>query len=148
MFSAPHSSFLDTPSATTTRRNSSGSRLAIAEESIVGQMTCRPKKLFGPVAAFLNSRIGARWSQVLAELRDRLDNDSDWRRVLPQLAELVEFNVTEQDGILLHGCGLMAGQPLQSGWRRRLYVCPSSGRLKRIASSSLPATPRLNPPKA
>ncbi len=96
-------------------------------------MASRPRKIFGPIAGFLASRIGARWHQVLAELSDRLGNEADFRAILPRLSELVEFNVVQIDGQLFHGSGLLKGQTLLAGWRRRLYVCPVSGRLKRIA---------------
>ena len=99
-------------------------------------MSSRPKRLFGPIAGFLASRIGCRWSRILLELADRLD--SDFRRVLPQLADLVELDVEEHDGVLCHGSGLLGGQRLQAGWRKRLYVCPETGRLRRIERNTAP----------
>lgn len=66
--------------------------------------------MFGPIAVFLGARIGARWSHVLAELMDRLGVDSDFRKVLPQLMELVEFRAVEENGQLYHGSGLLQGQ--------------------------------------
>jgi hypothetical protein len=66
---------------------------------------------------------------------DRLGVDSDFRKVLPQLMELVEFRAVEENGQLYHGSGLLQGQALQAGWRRKLYVCPATGRLKRIPLS-------------
>lgn len=107
----------------------------MSDDKLAEPMSCRPRKLFGPIAGFLGSRIGARWSQILAELCDRLGSEAYFRKVLPQLSDLVEFNAVIDNGVLGHGSGLLKGQPLQAGWRRRLYVCPISGRLKRITST-------------
>lgn len=132
MLPAPHATFYENTDTSETGRPGRKGRLAVAENSINPTMTCRPRKIFGPIAGFLGARIGARWSLVVAELRSRLGSEIDFRCLSPQLAELVEFHVVNEGGQLLHGSGLLKGQPLQSGWRRRLYVCPTTGRLKRI----------------
>ena len=132
MLPAPHSNFFENTATASTRRLGGHGRLVVADEKLSAPMACRPKRVFGPIAVFLGARIGARWSQILAELADRLGMDSDFRKVLPQLTELVEFRAVEEDGQLYHGSGLLQGQPLQAGWRRKLYVCPTTGRLKRM----------------
>lgn len=101
-------------------------------ENLNPLMESRPKRVFGPLASFLNSRIGSRWAQVLVELSDRLETEDRFRAVLPSLSELVEFRAVRRDGNLCYGSGLLMGQPLMAGWRRRLYVCPESGRLLRM----------------
>lgn len=132
MLPAPHSNYFENTATVSTRRLGGHGRLVVADEKLSAPMACRPRKMFGPVAVFLGARIGARWSHILAELADRLGVDSDFRKVLPQLMELVEFRAVEENGQLYHGSGLLQGQPLQAGWRRKLYVCPSTGRLQRI----------------
>ena len=132
MLPAPHSNFFENTATASTRRPGGHGRLVVADEKLSAPMACRPRRIFGPIAVFLGARIGARWSQILAELADRLGMDSDFRKVLPQLTELVEFRAVEEDGQLYHGSGLLQGQPLQAGWRRKLYVCPTTGRLKRM----------------
>lgn len=101
-------------------------------ENLNPLMESRPKRVFGPLASFLNSRIGSKWSLVLVELCDRLETEDRFRAVLPGLGELVEFRAIRRNGQLCHGSGLLMGQPLKAGWRRRLYVCPESGRLLRM----------------
>lgn len=115
-----------------TRRPGGQGRLLVTDDTLSAPMASRPRKIFGPVAVFLGARIGARWSHILAELADRLGVDSNFRKVLPQLSELVEFRAVEENGQLYHGTGLLKGQLLQAGWRRKLYVCPTTGRLRRI----------------
>ncbi|RLS41111.1 MAG: hypothetical protein DWH78_02895 [Planctomycetota bacterium] len=136
MLPAPHTTFYENTDSSETGRPGRHGQLAVAENSINPSMTCRPRKIFGPVAGFLGARIGARWSVVAAELSSRLGSEIDFRCVIPQLAELVEFHVVNIDGQLCHGSGLLKGQPLHAGWRRRLYVCPKTGRLKRIDNAS------------
>ena len=132
MLPAPHSNLFENTATVSTRRLGGHGRLVVADAKLSAPMACRPRRMFGPIAVFLGARIGARWSHILAELADRLGVDSDFRRVLPQLTELVEFGAVEENGQLYHGSGLTQGQPLQAGWRRKLYVCPTTGRLKRI----------------
>ena len=132
MLPAPHSNFFENTATASTRQVGGQGRLVVADEKLSAPMACRPRRVFGPMAVFLGARIGARWSHILAELADRLGVDSNFRKVLPQLTELVEFRAVEDDGQLYHGSGLLQGQPLQAGWRRKLYVCPTTGRLKRI----------------
>lgn len=132
MLPAPHSNFFENTPARRTGRPGGQSRLAIASDKLESPMASCPKRLFGPVAGFLASRIGARWNLVIAELCDKLGSEANLRRTLPQVSELVEFNAVAVDGKLCHGSGLLKGQRLQAGWRRRLYVCPTTGRLKRI----------------
>ena len=132
MLPAPHSNFFENTATASTRQVGGQGRLVVADEKLSAPMACRPRRVFGPIAVFLGARIGARWSHILAELADRLGVDSNFRKVLPQLTELVEFRAVEEDGQLYHGSGLLQGQPLQAGWRRKLYVCPTTGRLKRI----------------
>jgi hypothetical protein len=115
MLPAPHSNLFENTATVSTRRLGGHGRLVVADEKLSAPMACRPRRMFGPIAVFLGARIGARWSHILAEL-----------------AELVEFRAVEENGQLYHGSGLMQGQPLQAGWRRKLYVCPTTGRLKRI----------------
>lgn len=103
-----------------------------SHENLNPLMESRPKRVFGTLGSFLNSRIGHRWVQVLLELSDRLETEDRFRAVLPRVGELVEFRTVERGGKLCHGSGLMMGQPLRAGWRRRLYVCPRSGRLLRM----------------
>lgn len=110
------------------RRN----RDLFGHENLNPLMESRPKRVFGPLASFLNSRIGCRWAQILVELSDRLETEDRFRVVLPMVGELVEFRTVYRDGKLCYGSGLLAGQPLRAGWRRRLYVCPQSGRLLRM----------------
>lgn len=135
MLPAPHSNFFENTATASTRRPGGHGRLVVADEKLSAPMACRPRRMFGPIAVFLGARIGARWSHILAELADRLGVDSDFRKVLPQLTELVEFRAIEENGQLYHGSGLLQGQPLQAGWRRKLYVCPTTERLKRIPLS-------------
>jgi hypothetical protein len=136
MLPAPHSNFFENTAIASTRRLGGPGRLVVADEKLLAPMASRPRRLFGPIAVFLGARIGARWSQILAELADRLGDDSNFRTVLPRLTQLVEFRAVEENGQLYHGSGLLKGQPLQAGWRRKLFVCPATGRLKRIPSVS------------
>jgi len=135
MLPAPHSNFFENTPAPRAGRLGDQGRLAFASDKLESPMASCPKQLFGPVASFLKSRIGARWNQVVAELCDKLGSEAGFHRIVPQVSELVEFNVVEADGGLCHGSGLLKGQPLQAGWRRRLYVCPTTGRLRRIESA-------------
>jgi hypothetical protein len=135
MLPAPHNSFLETTATPATSRLGGRRHLTMLDDNPSGLMACNPKRIFGPVSSFLASRIGARWQHVVTELCDRLGSESNYRRILPKLTELVEFQVVLENGQLYHGSGLLQGQPLQAGWRRRLYVCPITGRLKRIESA-------------
>jgi hypothetical protein len=83
---------------------------------------------------FLTSRIGLVWYQILAELRSITRNEAEYRRTYHVFAEFVETYVSGTSDEPKHGTGLLIGQPLTSGWRRRLYVCPASARLLRITS--------------
>lgn len=132
MLPAPHSNFFENTATASSRRFGGGGRLVVADDKLSAPMTCRPRRLFGPLAGFLCARIGARWDRILAELANRLGDEVEFRRVLSQLTELVEYRAVEENGQLYHGSGLLQGQPLQAGWRRKLYVCPTTGRLKRI----------------
>jgi hypothetical protein len=132
MLPAPHTNFPEDSMIDTDLRHNDLRRFAFSTTALVPQMSSRPKKLFGPVATFLGSRVGCRWSRILLELEDRLGTNPDFRRLLPQLADFVEIHVAEHHGTLCHGAGLLRGQPLRAGWRKRLYVCPNTGRLRRI----------------
>ena len=82
------------------------------------------------VPHFLTSRIGLSWNQILADLRSVVQSETEYCRMLHVLADFVETNVTGgPSDELRHGTGLLIGQPLTAGWRRRLYVCPVSDRL-------------------
>jgi len=132
MLPAPHTNFLENSMIDSDLRHNDLRRFALTTTALVPQMSSRPKKLFGPVATFLASRVGCRWSRILLELEDRLGTHPDFRRLLPQLANFVEIHVAEQNGVLCHGSGLLRGQPLRTGWRKKLYVCPDTGRLRKI----------------
>lgn len=137
MLPAPHSNFLENMASASKQRLGGHGRVAVDVLNLNAPMSCSRKKLFGPIAGFLLSRLDARWSRILAELCERLGTEVDCRQVLPQLSDLVECNVVVENGELRHGSGLLRGQPLQAGWRRRFYVCPESGRLKKIAVNSV-----------
>ena len=85
---------------------------------------------------FLTSRIGLVWYQILAELRSITRTEAEYCRMFYVFTEFVETNVTGSSEEPKHGTGLLIGQPLTAGWRRRLYVCPASARLLRITSPS------------
>jgi hypothetical protein len=140
MLPAPHTTFYENTDSSETGRAGRKGRRAVVDDSINPTMTCRPRRIFGPIAGFLGARIGARWSLIAAELCSRLGSEIDVRSLIPQLSDLVELHVVSENGQLCHGSGLLKGQPLQAGWRRRLYVCPTTGRLKRIDA----AATRLN----
>ncbi|MEJ7595280.1 MAG: hypothetical protein WKF77_27485 [Planctomycetaceae bacterium] len=89
---------------------------------------------FFTVPYFLTSRIGLFWHQILAELRSVTRSEAEYCRMLCVFAEFVETNVTGSSDEPEHGTGLLIGHPLTAGWRRRLYVCPATGRLLRIVS--------------
>ena len=55
--------------------------------------------------------------------------------MLSEASELVAVNARSIDGVLRFGDGLLVGLPLRAGWRKKLYVCPHSGRLQRIPDS-------------
>lgn len=90
------------------------------------------RRLFGPLASFLLSRVGCRWSQVLLELKERSGSPDAAIRLSADVGQLVVENVRRDGGELRFGDGLLAGLPLRAGWRRTLYVCPMTGRLLRI----------------
>lgn len=98
----------------------------------VSLLVSHPRHVFGPVSAYLRSRLGKSWTTVLAELHSRLANEHQFRCVVSQLADHVDFHVENSNGTLRHGTGLLRGQPLLAGWRRRYYVCPDTGKLRKI----------------
>ena len=87
------------------------------------------------IPRFLTSRIGLKWSEILAELRSAAGSESEYHCMLHGLTEFVETNVIGTWIQPRHGSGLLAGQPLTIGWRRRLYVCPATNQLQRIPSA-------------
>jgi hypothetical protein len=89
------------------------------------------------VPHFLTSRIGLSWTQILADLRSVARSEADYCQMLHVFAEFVETIVTGSSDKPRHGTGLLIGQSLTAGWRRRLYVCPVSDRLLPITSPSV-----------
>ena len=132
MLAAPHINFEEESSLSPVLEFEQANRPGPLALKPASQMICSRKKLFGPVSSFLMSRIGARWTEIRRELAERLGEDVDVRRVIEQLMELVEVDVVPTSGGFCHGSGLLKGQKLQAGWRRRLYVCPRTGRLRKI----------------
>gem|GEM_PF-2993994 len=98
--------------------------------SIVGRGVTTPR--------FLTSRIGRKWAAILAELRSASWSNAEFHGMVHALSEFVETNAIGAWNQPRHGSGLLAGQPLTVGWRRRLYVCPDSDQLKWIPSSTKP----------
>ena len=90
---------------------------------------------------FLTNRTGLNWAKILTELRFASGSDAEYHRILNGLMDFVETDVVGTSTQPRHGSGLMVGQPLTAGWRRRLYVCPVSNRLEWIRSSVGPRVP-------
>ena len=86
---------------------------------------------------FLTSRLGLSWTQILADLRSVARSEAEYCQMLHALAAFVETSVTGSSDGPRHGTGLLVGQPLTAGWRRRLYVCPGSDRLLPITNPSV-----------
>jgi len=76
------------------------------------------------------------WTEIIADLRLVACSNAEFHRMLHALSEFVETSVIGTWDQPRHGSGLLTGQPLTEGWRRRLYVCPDSDQLKWIPSSA------------
>jgi hypothetical protein len=89
----------------------------------------------GPLRRFLQSRVGRPWSEVSAEIRARIDRSSAVQdHVLDHVKGYVVTRVQLIKGVPCFADGSYAeGVPLHRyPWRRFFYVCPRTGRLKRV----------------
>lgn len=81
------------------------------------------------IPGFLSSRIGLTWCQIKSDLRANSNTQADFQRTLNHLAVFVEVDVVGSAEQPRHGSGILIGQPLTAGFRRRLFICPESKRL-------------------
>lgn len=86
------------------------------------------------IPQFLINRIGHPWTQITAELHEMAATEEEYHQIVHGLSAFVETSVIGAWNQPRHGSGLLAGQPLMIGWRRRLYVCPVGGQLRWIPS--------------
>ncbi|MCA9036392.1 MAG: hypothetical protein KDA91_14755 [Planctomycetaceae bacterium] len=112
-------------------RNPAALQDALTNTAHGGCQTVGEYGLFGPLFHFLNERTGKPWQRVARELRLRFAQHQLSEAQIRILAsDFVDFHVDDDGTQLRFSEGLLAGQPLISGWRRRLFVCPRTGLLK------------------
>lgn len=105
----------------------------------------------GPLRRFLNSNVGRPWNNIHSEICERIDRGNIVQNhILTHLYQYVVTQVLLIDGVPCH-CegGRSYGEPIDSTWRDRWYVCPKSGLLRRVVYQSQkrakakPASPLL-----
>jgi hypothetical protein len=96
--------------------------------------TKRLNEHLGPLARFLQSRVGQPWNRIFSEICAHIDRNSAVQdHVRDHLADFVAVKVILIDGQPCQAEGQGYGQPLTRGrFRPRLYVCPRTGLLKRV----------------
>ncbi len=89
--------------------------------------------LLGPLHRYLLSNVGRPWdlvySEICAEIRGKFPVREHF---LLHVFQFVDRSVILIDGVPCHGEGRSYGTPLRGSRWRSLYVCPSSGLLKRL----------------
>jgi hypothetical protein len=100
-----------------------------------------------PLRRFLESCVGRPWDQVFAEICENISRDSAVQdHVRDHVPDFVATHVLLIDGVPCNGAGGWAyGWPLTRAFpRRRLYVCPHTGLLRRL---ELPSRKAPRPPR-
>jgi hypothetical protein len=89
----------------------------------------------GPLRRYLDAQVGRPWDKVFSEICAHIDRASAVQdHVRDHVADYVVTDVVLIDGIACSGeGGRCYGQPLhEMSWRRRWYVCPRTGLLRRV----------------
>jgi hypothetical protein len=104
-----------------------------------------------PLRRFLESCVGEPWDYVFAEICEHLSRNSAVQdHVRDHVPDFVATHVLLIDGVPCDGRGGSYGRPLDRNRRLRLYVCPRTGLLCRLAerpSRKLPRPPRPCDPR-
>jgi hypothetical protein len=116
-----------------------------------GQAKCFNEHL-GPLRRYLDSQVGRPWDEVFAEICAHINRNSVVQdHVRDHVADYVVTNVLLIDGVPCKGEGGYGyGEPLHRLFRRRRwYVCPLTGLLRRVEviGKRRQRPPKKNPPR-